>query len=305
MKKFFVFGIVVCLIFSAVSYGYAKMGKEGLRLRDGEFEIPPEIQKAASVSELRPFLDSEDQFTRMAAVRRLGEIEKRKAVSLLINQFEREPYRVLMAPEGAPLVKLEIIRTLERIGGEEAKFALLGILRTYWERGPKVKNRRQFNFDGDYTTVVPLTLKALYKWSQDKDVFAIAKEIALSEDVKKFHTEGKIGENSWKIYLKGNMIEKGILDDKDSARYLLDLVEDLLGAGCGKIGLMKVEAARNILGNELKESALSSLKEELEEEFAKEPRGPKGSFTKRHNKLRNEISYLKRILKRKNKYKKN
>jgi len=64
-----------------------------------------------------------------------------QVITLLEEIFKKEPYENLMPPEGIPIVKLEIIRTLERIGGDKAKSALLDILKKYWESGPKVKDK--------------------------------------------------------------------------------------------------------------------------------------------------------------------
>ncbi|PIV55380.1 hypothetical protein COS16_07310 [Candidatus Desantisbacteria bacterium CG02_land_8_20_14_3_00_49_13] len=141
MRNFIVIGLLVYSLFCGLHFVDAKVSQEWIQWTRGEFEVPSEIQEAKNVSAVRPFLNSETEFTRMAAVRRLGEVGGEQVITLLEEIFKKEPYENLMPPEGIPIVKLEIIRTLERIGGDKAKSALLDILKKYWESGPKVKDK--------------------------------------------------------------------------------------------------------------------------------------------------------------------
>jgi len=300
MKKIFVSGAFMFLLSLVVTNIYAGMFPKGyFRWVKGEFEIPREIKKVTKVSELQPFLDNKRGFTRMAAVRRLGEIEGPRAIDLLVKRFAREP--IYQGIEGFPLVKFEIIRTLGRIGTEKAKFTLLGLLKDYWKRVPRPNEKKGVVPDRDSETVTPVILETLYKWSGEKDVFEAVEIIALSEDVKNFYMgRNSIGQRAWEVYLKGEMIRQGIVEEKDSAVYLLDFIKDIGDLSIDPMGLgpLKVAAACAILERH-SEAILSSLVREFEDQFKKEPRTPEGFFTERHDILRRKIGTIKRILKEK------
>jgi len=291
MKKTLISCMIVCLLSLTTTHLYARFTKEYLLWTKGEFEIPDEIKKTTSASELQLFLNNKDEFTRMAAIRRLSEIEGPKAIELLVERFENE-----ITPLGmydVPLVKLEVVRTLGSIGTEQAKSALLRILKGYWERGPKIQDKRRFQWDRDFSPVVPLLLETLYKWSGDKDVFEIAKIIALSEDVKKYYgrkdrtTGYSIGQRAWEVYLKGEMISKGIVEERDSAVYLLDYEEDIIKKGINSVplGPMKRAAASSILAKH-SEVTLTSILKEAEQEFKK----------RHEDKFRLRVGIIKKVL---------
>lgn len=265
-------GLITCFLCSAVaSLTYAKPTEEWLRWTRGEFEMPTEIQNVKSITEIQPFLDSNDQFTRMAAAKRLGQLGGVDAVRLLYERFEKEPYEEsgYMDPS-VPIVKLEIIRSLEENGGTEAKSALLNMLKKYWKNGPKVETGSPIYLDGDFSTVVPLITDALYKWADSDDIFEISKTIVDSEILKKctphFAYPGNFRQNAWKLYLKGYVAHQK-MSEKNSAKYLLDLDNNVLKKGrfAGEYEPTKAAIAREIL-EEYDESILSSLKKDLEEE---------------------------------------
>jgi len=267
MKRLFLVALIGCILFSLVTnFAYAKVTKEWLQWIKGEFEIPSDIQKVKSVSELQPFLDNDDQFIRMASAKRLGELGDEAGISLLLARFKKEPYETIMPPEGAPIVKLEIIRALAKIGGEKAKIALIGILKEYWGKGPKVGDKEYFYSDGDFTYVVPLILEKLNAWALDNDVFQTAKEIALSEKLNDRIRGKDIRQNTWKLYLKGYVAHQK-MSEKDSAKYLLNLANELTKKGVASESL---EAAKGKATIEIlegyDEATLSSVKQDLETE---------------------------------------
>ena len=298
MKKIFVSGAFMFLLSLVVTNIYAGMFPKGyFRWVKGEFEIPREIKKVTKVSELQPFLDNKRDFTRMAAVRRLGQIEGPRAIDLLVKRFAREPiYRGI---EGFPLVKFEIIRTLGRFGTKKAKFTLLGLLKDYWKRVPRPNEKKGVVPDRDSETVTPVILETLYKWSADKEVLEVARAIALSEDVRNFYRGPEsIGQRAWEICLKGEMINKGVVEEEDSAKYLLDFVDDIRKKGLDSVELGPVKgAAAGAILRRHSETTLSSLISEHDSQLKKEPRDPKGSSTERHHILRRRIGVLKKILK--------
>jgi len=300
MRNILILSTVILLLLIGITNVYAGMYPRGyFQWVKGEFEIPDEIKKVTTATELKPFLDSNREFTRMAAVRRLGEIEGSKAIDLLIKRFEQEP--IYRDRERFPLVKLEIVRTLGRIGTEQAKSALFSMLRDYWKKVSRPNDKGGIIPDRDSETITPVLIETLYKWSSDKEVFEMAKTIALSEDVKKygliFRGPESIGQRAWEIYLKGGMTKQGIVDENESAQHLLDFVDDIRKKGFDseELGLLKTAAAGAII-ERLSEAALSSLASKYEDQLKKEPREPKGFLTERHNTLRRRIGVLNKIL---------
>ena len=274
----------------------------------GEFEIPDEIKKATSRLELRPFLTSEDSFDKVAAVRRLGEIEGAQAIGILRGYLTKETIQSEVSTQ--PLIKLEVIRTLGRIDTDEARLVLFELLKRYWEKGPALPEKRKgdkryFRMDQNFTYIVPELLRVLYKYSSDDNVFGIAKTIALSDDVKNYY-KGNIGNWAWKICIKGEMTRKGIVKEKESAKYLLDYIEDIRKKGIplNELDSLKIEAASYILKSQ-DEGTLSSMVSEFEEQFNKEQRDSNGSLTEQHNILRQKIRILENILREKQKKREN
>jgi hypothetical protein len=309
MKTLSIAGIIVCLLSLISTCAYALVSREYIQWTKGEFEIPAGIKKATNVSELQPFLDSERPFTRMAAVRRLGEIEGPKAVGLLRELFAKEAST--RGSHAVPLVKLEVIRTLSRIDTEQAKAALLGILKDCWQKGPNVKDKKDFGIDRDFATVIPLLLETLHRWSGEEDVFKTVEGIALSEDVKSLYAyPNGIGQRAWEVYLKGTMIRQGIVEESNSAMYLLDFMEDIAGpVGYRTLESIKKRAAAVIFESH-SVAVLASLLRELEGEFGKQrlvpdPGTPLGRslFLKRLYELRDRISYIRHLLREKAKQK--
>lgn len=277
----------------------AKVSAEYIRWTKGEFDMPPAIKRVADTSELRPFLDSRDDFLRMAAVRRLGEIEGAAAVGLLVKVFKDQPSA--SGCDTFPLVRMEIIRTLGRVSGDKAKSALLKILAQYWKAGPDVKNKRGFRLDRDFASVVPLLLGELYKWSDDESVFQQAKKLALSEDVAQVYTQpGGIGDKAWQVYLKGLMDKQGYKQGKASAQFLLDFLDEITGKGYGDNTLtaVKVRAAEAILQRH-SEDTLLSLKKAFRAEIRKEYAKGLERSKERCSRLSSRVGWLTRVLERK------
>jgi len=239
MKRFFVGGILVCLI----SLGGADVyGKEMPYFRE-KVEIPPEIARTTTVSELQAFLQSSDEVMRIAAARRLGQLGNPEAVSLLMDRFAKEPYQAAM--DSTPYVKIEIIEALGKIGGEEAKKSLLNIFNTYWKQGPKSK--RYVWEDSDYASVVPATLEALYTWKDEKEIFDMFRSIYLEErKIPDWSTRQK----AYELYLRAKMAKEGLVTVEQSIKYLSPMLTSR-GAGQaedwvkGKEGVKTLEALKN------------------------------------------------------------
>jgi hypothetical protein len=259
-------------------------------LINGDFEILDNIKNIKNASELKPFLDSEDTLTYSSAIRRLGEIQGPKAINTLKGYLTKGTTSFEVAFK--PAKKLEAIRTLGRIGTERAKSILLDNLKLYWEKGPTLWESRNGNKvyydsdDKDFTYTVPELLKALYKWSSDNDVYKLAQTIAESDDVEKYY--GTIGIKAWEIYIKGEMLKKGISKDKDEIISLLELQSVEKNS-------QKYMAIRAIMNEKISETAMTSVIDEYKKEQDKEPRD--NGLTKHYLELRNKIESLQAYLK--------
>ncbi len=299
MKTSLLVKTVMCLSFLLPVAVSAQVRREYTRWARGDFEVPPEMSTIADASEVRQLLSSKDEFTRMAAARRLGDLEGPGAIPYLVGAFAGEP--PITGSETLPLVRLEIVRTLSRTGSTEAKSALLLLLNDYWQKGPNVEDKKRFRSDRDFTIVVPLLLQTLYQWAADPNVSTVVEKIALSEDVRDvYRYRNGIGQRAWEVYLQSTMIRQGVVEETASATYLFNFIEDIRNAGLHSmpLGTLKREAARILLQRH-SETTLSSMIGELEAQFKRKPSGPDGFLTERQNVLRRQIGYMKKLLEEK------
>jgi hypothetical protein len=299
VKKPIITITIVILCFFSNTKECKSMGAPGASLwSSGQFEMPDKIKNTKTLSELKPFLDDvTSDNTRTAAVRRLGEIEGDKAIDLLVKNFAQESIYYN--------VKFEIARTLGRIGTDKAKSALMDLLRDYWAKMPGLRvtvNGKVGVYverDNEFRSVVPVILESLYKWSSDNDVYKFAKTIAESNDMKIYYG-GDIGIPAWEIYLNGDMLKKGIVKEKDSTIYWLDLENDLAKKGKAyseENGILKMNAVRKILSEKISETSMNSLINEFTKEQEKEPKD--NGLTARYLELRDKIDNLQYYLKSK------
>jgi hypothetical protein len=282
--------IIVSCFLSNAQVCKSMVGPGASLWSSGQFEMPDKIKNAKNLSELQTFLDDvTSDNNRTAAVRRLGEIEGDKAIDLLVKKFAQESIYYN--------VKFEIARTLCRIGTNKAKSALMDLLRDYWAKMPGLRvtvNGKVGVYverDNEFRSVVPVILEALYKWSSDNQVYELAKTIAESNDVKIYYGSD-IGIQAWEIYLNGDMLKKGIVKERDSTIYWLDLENDLAKKGKAyseENGILKMNAVRKILSEKISETSMNSLINEFTKEQEKEPKD--NGLTARYLELRDNLQY--------------
>ena len=296
INKVSVFLLLLVIILIVIPV-YAKMSKEYMQWAKGEYEIPLEIMNVSDLNGLNPYLNSDNEFTRMAAARRLGEVGGRESIPLLLEHFTKE-----LMPTGLhdlPLVKLEIVRVLKRIGGEEGKSILLNILNDYWKAGPKVQDKKSYALDRDYAPIVNELLKSLYEWSNDENVFQTVKNIALNEDTRTYYAHpNSIGSYAWRIYLKGQAIRSQIEGETDFAEYLLNFMEEVAAneIAYGTLESIQIEAARSIFAEERSDSTMFFLINKFEGELQRTNRlKPDGSINEHHTRLVGRLGYINKL----------
>jgi hypothetical protein len=298
MKKTIKITIIVSCFLSNAQVCKCMVAPGSSLWSSGQFEMPDKIKNAKTLSELKPFLDDvTSDNNRTASVRRLGEIEGDKAIDLLVKKFAQESIYYN--------VKFEIARTLGRIGTDKAKSALMDLLKDYWAKMPGLRvtvNGKVGVYverDNEFRSVVPVILESLYKWSSDNDVYEFAKTMAESNDVK-IHYGSDIGIPAWEIYLNGDMLKKGIVKERDSTIYWLDLENDLAKKGKAyseENGILKMNAVRKILSERINETVMKSLITEFTKEQEKEPKDT--GLTAHYLELRDKIDNLQYYLKSK------
>jgi hypothetical protein len=217
-------------------------GKERLNFREN-IVMPPEITNATTISAVQPFLaNSETEEVKIAAIRRLGQIGDRESVKLLVKVFTEEPYEAGF--ESKPYVKIETIEAFQKIGGPEAKTALLDILNLYIKRGPQSKTYTWY--DGDYSSVTPAAIRALYVWKSDSDVFSLFQKLAFDDKIRAWY----VRQTAYEGYLKAKMAKEGIMTSEQSINYLTELLTGT-GSGhggdwiAGETGIKTLEALKN------------------------------------------------------------
>lgn len=249
INKFFIAGFFICVIFFWVENVHSKA--MGINKYLENVQIPPEMEKATTVSEVKPFLDSSDERIRILAVRKIGQIRDKNAVGLLAEVFEREHYEAGM--ETFAYVKTEIIDALEKIGGDESKSALFKILEQYLKRGPRVKERIDARIweDAEYSGVTRRTPKILYRFydlKQDTEIYKLFKKIALNE-LKDWwiKQDRNLQIIAYKVYLKTEFLKKNLTKEQIK-KYLEKEVKKYRHKSFNSIEGFKIEAISDLLG---------------------------------------------------------
>lgn len=248
MNKFFKIIIFIVIFSFSGEYVYSKAVN---RLMQGKIQIPPEIAKATTISEIRPFLKDKDEEKRMAAVRRLGQIGDKKIVGLLVEVFEKEYYEPGM--EIFPYVKGEIINVLEKIENNESKSALFNIFKDYLKRGPRLQKRPDLAYydDGDYSCVTTQITKILYKLydvNKDTKIYELFKKIALEELKDWWIIEDRdLMRTSFQINYKTEIF-KNKLTKEETKKYLEKEFKKYKGKPFTTPEYIKIEAIRELLG---------------------------------------------------------
>jgi len=211
--------IVRVVIMLTVIPCYARVDSEYMKWSGGEFEMPPSLKQAQDRLQLEPFMQSSQEFLRMAAVRRLAQIEGPKAAALLRGIAAKEP--VNRSPDYVPLVKLEVVRQLERIPGVETESALIGLWQDYWSKRGDLHKDVAFGLY-DFSPVCSRLLDAFYSKANSKAVLRSIERVALSEEISR---QGLLPDwfrqKVWEVYLKAKVIDSGAASDADQVEMLL------------------------------------------------------------------------------------
>jgi len=238
------FGIILSL-----KMGYAK------NIAYKPIEIPTKIKKLKTIGQIEPFLSSPNEDEKRGAIRRLGQLEDKETIGVLVEVFKKEPYKPEF--EVWPMVKLEIVNALYENGSEEAKLALLDILNTYLTRGPQGEGERQSGQDGDYTSVVGHILRSFVKWKDDEEVWNTCRKLAFDKNI----TDWYVRVTAYEVYLRGKIHRAGIVSLEGNVSYLVSHLT-------GKSSILTTEGLKNgAIASILRsygKPAIPYLKKELE-----------------------------------------
>ncbi len=216
---------VVSLLYALIAGAIVSPAAGKSTFQDPLKEIPAHIRRATTARATAPYLHSKDAVTRMAAVRRLGQIGGAEAVALIVATFRREPR--ISSVEASYGVKQDCIQALGRIGGERAKAETMRILNEYLRRG--CRDERYVQNDPDFLYVVDGALAVLAGWSADPKVFARLRELSVGCRPAT-PVAGWVREVAYKGYLLGEMHAAGVGNVAAAVRYLLPR---LTGRGAG------------------------------------------------------------------------
>ena len=211
---------IVCLTICIVSSVYARVGQEYLNWVQGKFEIPTEIQQVQTSAELQFYLESRNEFVRMATVRRLSQIDSPSTAAQLVDIARKE--HSPKGPDYVPLVKLEVIRILDRIQGIEAEVALIDLFGDYWARRANIQRDNIYRLY-DFYPVASSLLDSIERKSSNRSVFSVLEEAALSPDVaeKNMFSEG-FRQKIWEVYLRAQVVRSGLVAEADQVEDLLN-----------------------------------------------------------------------------------
>ena len=216
-----------------------------LRLYPGP--VPYELtQRAAaiqSVEDLRAALQEDNGTLRVLAARRAAQIGGADVTAELEH--------AVMEPYGRPLryaggFREAAISSIAQIGGDEARQALLRILRACTEAGPG--DVKYIYDNGVYTSVVISAIGALGEWAYDAEVLALLEQIAFQGDEHTY--DWLMRQTAYGELLEHGMAEAGLNTIEQRAEFLLQRITRA-GAGHaddwveGKSGVKTVDALRN------------------------------------------------------------
>ncbi|MBN1507184.1 MAG: hypothetical protein JW955_10085 [Sedimentisphaerales bacterium] len=288
--------VVGIVVVSTLGSAYARVGAEYLRWASGEFEMPPAIREAKDRNQLESFFQSSSEFLRMAAVRRLGEVEGPKAAELLreLARKERSP----KGPDYVPLVKLEVIRVLNTMQANEAESALIGLFNDYWARRTAVQRDRAFRLY-DFHPVASVLLDALERRSNSKVVFGTLEGPALSRDVAdRGSLPDWFRQRVWEVYLRSQMIHSGALAEADQVEGLLDqlnLVDRQWPFGYLSLNHIKALAARRAI-ERYDDNVLRAVDARLDQVIRTKAYEKAADPMKRRQELTDNRSYIQKVL---------
>jgi hypothetical protein len=294
MRRRAIFAVLAAM--SAFVPSYARVGAEYMRWSRGEFEMPPELREAKDRRQLEPFLQNSNEFLRMASVRRLGEMEGPKAAILLRDHVRKE--QSPRGPDYVPLVKLEAVRTLDRMQGTEAESALIDLFNDYWARRTAVRRDRAFALY-DFRPVGSTLLDALDRRSNDEVVLKTVEGPATSRDVaEKGVLPDWFRQRVWEVYLKSQMIHSGAVAEPDQVEGLLNqlnLVDRQWPFGYLSLNHIKALAARNAIAR-YDDNALRAVDARLDRAMSAKSYENAPDPAKRRQELADNRSYVRKLL---------
>jgi hypothetical protein len=267
--------------------------------------MPPEVQQAQSPGDLEESLKSEDVFIRAAAARRLGELGGPQAVTQLLKIFGDEPPLKIL--EELPIVRMEIVRTLGRIGGKEVAPIMTSLLDDQWNKRPTAGGSAEVQWMAESCPVISFLLKELPPYVSDDKVLKAVESIASARTLSRTFVARRpdIGMDAWHISMKSKM-QRDKMNEDGQMEYLLGFCDKSLKGG-DKEGqwpaFVQFGAAHRILLGNFDTAQLEAFSRQIQDKIDRYDVDQEKDAE--YNKLRARSSCIKQLLWEKSKGRKN
>ncbi len=296
MKRLSTDLIVACVVLAGVTPVWGRLSMPQIRwLKNGHLDIPAQVREAKAPTDLAEALNNKRSFIRAAAVRRLGELRGSDAIDQLIQILHSE--KPVTAQQTWPVVKIEVIRTIGRMEGEQASQALASLLGDHWDQGPVDPNDRSLIWLKDTCPVIHVILKEAYARMADESMSSAVEEVATSEQLGEMFARfrGGIGDLAWMAYANGLMMRAAATEETARARYLMQFRRQALEQkdSDAPLAAIKLRAAHAML-NKCDLSALKVVLDELWNEM--EEKSPYADSDAEYDSLRSDVTYLGRLI---------
>ncbi len=253
--------LIIVALFTGVSL--AKLGPEQYYYINEDKLNPPDevkslLDNATRTDELTDLLQSPDIYIRAAAVRRIGEIDGKEAITLLLETFYSQPDKRL--PTSLPVVRVEVVRTLSRINATKELAKLMNDLWT--NKRPQDLGSPDPVWRKDTYVVIHHLLQQANKHSSDPDVFKAINEIVQTDGLAEKFAPYKysIVYWGWMGYIRCAMAQDNLTTPAEQVNFLMGFAEESKNTDQSDV-LIKVKtgAVRQILDATKTEDLIQAL----------------------------------------------
>lgn len=220
MKKRMLFCLVIGGVLVSVHPCWARVGKAYWELARGNFTMPSEIQNTSSRTELLSYIAQKHGLLKMAAIRRLGEVEGDGAIPVLQDIVINDKDKT--GVDYVPIAKLEAIRTLKKIDSPASRRALIDLFEGHWGRIQETEKNRDL-YQYDYAPVMTNLINTLSRYAGSADVHQAFASAVSSQSIQNTGAiPDRIRIGVMRVHLQGNMLQSNLLAEDDQVVALVD-----------------------------------------------------------------------------------